>query len=880
MLNYKLKGVQTYSSDEWMSGATKKYRSVFERNEVNYLRVEFAFYNKLFDETDWECKIELKAFEITGTGKVELCNLDTQKKISKDENIIYMRDGWGNKEYGTYWKKGRFSWDAYIDGKFVGSHEFFINEIGVVNKTTNPYFEVSHLKLYAGGYEGWNIPVEQRKYLTAINKDNTQYLWVEFKIKNKSNLEYNYELFFNFYDDAGQLKGKTQREGKLEAGKLDFGYTFDVGWGNDVAGSWKDDKYTVEVVFMDTLIAAVSFDSGATEVEGVPQLISSIEQTIAATGATAQVNTQSAGGTSADDSKTLDDLLIEMDALIGLESVKKSIRENISYLNFAKLRQEKGFKDSSKISLHSIFTGNPGTGKTTIVKMLGKIYQKMGLLSKGHVHEVDRAALVGEYIGQTAPRTKKAIDEARGGILFIDEAYSLARSGDDSKDFGKEVIEVLLKEMSDGKGDIAIIGAGYPKEMTEFINSNPGLKSRFSHYFNFEDYLPEELYAIALYAAKNKEVVLTPDADNYLKEQLIEAYRKRDHSFGNARFVHGIIEEAKMNMGIRLMKLPNVKDLTKEDFEVITLDDLRPIFAANERKKLNLTINDKHLQEALDELNELTGMDNIKQEVAELVKLIRFYNEIGKDVVNKFSLHSIFTGNPGTGKTTLARIIAKIYKALGLLERGHVVEVDREGLVAGYTGQTALKTAERIKEAMGGILFIDEAYALSEGGENNSFGKEAVEEVLKSMEDSRGKFGVIAAGYPENMSKFVEMNPGLKSRFDKTFHFHDYTPEQLLLIAKSLLKKEDLKADAEAEEHLKNYFITLYEQRDKFFGNARTVRQVIAEAVKNQNLRMASMTAAERTKEELQSLRMVDVAEFVVAKDEKKSTLGFRFHTA
>jgi SpoVK/Ycf46/Vps4 family AAA+-type ATPase len=863
-----------------MGGATKKYRSVFEREEVNYLRVEFAFYNKLFDEADWECKIELKAFEITGTGKVELCNLDTHKKISKDDNIVYIRDGWGTKEYGNYWKKGRYSWDAYIDGIFIGSHEFFINEIGVVNKTTNPYFEVEHLKLYAGGYEGWNVPEAQRTYLTTINRDTTQYLWVEFKIRNKTSLEYNYEIFFNFYDDAGQLKGKTQREGKFENDKLDVGYTFDVGWGNDVAGSWKDDRYTVEVVFMDTLIAAVSFDSGAAEVEGVPQLISTIEQTIAATGATMKNNGLASSSTGADESKTLDDLLLEMDALIGLESVKKSIRENIAYLNFAKLRQEKGFKDSSKINLHSIFTGNPGTGKTTIVKMLGRIYQKMGLLSKGHVHEVDRTTLVGEYIGQTAPRTKKAIDEARGGILFIDEAYSLARSGDDSKDFGKEVIEVLLKEMSDGKGDIAIIGAGYPKEMEDFINSNPGLKSRFSHYFSFEDYLPEELYAIALYAAKNKEVVLTPEADNFLKEQLVEAYRRRDHSFGNARFVHGIIEEAKMNMGIRLMKLPNVNELTKEDFEVITLEDIRPIFAANERKKLNLSINDKHLQEALDELNSLTGMDNIKQEVAELVKLIRFYNEIGKDVVNKFSLHSIFTGNPGTGKTTLARIIAKIYKALGLLERGHVVEVDREGLVAGFVGQTALKTAERIKEAMGGILFIDEAYALSEGGENNSFGKEAVEEVLKSMEDMRGKFGVIAAGYPDNMAKFVEMNPGLKSRFDKTYQFFDYNADQLMQIANSLLKKEDLKADAEAEAHLKNYFNMLYENRDKFFGNARTVRQVIGEAVKNQNLRMASLPASARSKEELQTLKLADVTEFAVVKEEKKSTLGFRFHTA
>ncbi|HEY1040403.1 MAG TPA: AAA family ATPase, partial [Bacteroidia bacterium] len=878
----KFKSIQTYSSDEWMSGSTKKYRNVFEKDEVNYLRVEFAFYNKLFDENDWECKIELKAFDVTlPNEKKELCNLDSQKKISKDENIFYLRDGWGNKEYGTYWKKGKYLWEAYIDGVLAGSHAFFVNEIGVVSKSQNPYFSVEHLKLYAGGYEGWETPKEQRKYLTKINRNTTQYLWVEFRIKNLTNLEYNYELFFNFYDDAGQKKGQVTREGKIDPGKLEYTYTFDAGWGNETAGSWKDDKYTIEVIFMDTLVAAATFDCGEEEIEGVPELISTIEQTISATGATHKTAVSGTSTQGEEDSKTLEDLLGELDALIGLDSVKKSIRENIDYLKFAKLRQEKGFKDSSKISLHSIFTGNPGTGKTTVVKMLGKIYQKMGLLSKGHVHEVDRTALVGEFIGQTAPRTKKAIEEARGGILFIDEAYSLARAGEDSKDFGKEVIEVLLKEMSDGKGDIAIIGAGYPKEMEEFINSNPGLKSRFSHYFHFDDYLPEELHAIANYAAKNKEVVLTPDADNYLKEQLTEAYRKRDNSFGNARFVHGLIEESKMNMGIRLMKLPNVNELTKEDFEVITLEDLRPIFAANERKKLKLKINDKHLQEAMNELNELTGMDNIKQEVNELVKLVRFYNDIGKDVVNKFSLHSIFTGNPGTGKTTLARIIAKIYKALGLLERGHVVEVDREGLLAGYVGQTAIKTADRIEEAMGGILFIDEAYALSDGNDRNNFGQEAIEVILKRMEDSRGKFGVIAAGYPDNMAKFVESNPGLKSRFDKTFHFFDYLPEQMLQIARFMLGKEGLKMDEAAEKHLSEYFKTLYETRDKFFGNARTVRQVVGEAVKNQNLRMASMDPSMRNPKELETLKLEDVEEFVIVKQEQqKSTLGFRFHQA
>ncbi|NBQ47341.1 MAG: AAA family ATPase, partial [Sphingobacteriia bacterium] len=574
--------------------------------------------------------------------------------------------------------------------------------------------------------------------------------------------------------------------------------------------------------------------------------------------------------------KTLEELLEELEALIGLENVKNSIRQNITFLRFTKLRQEKGFIDSSRLSLHSIFTGNPGTGKTTVVKMLGKIYHQMGLLSKGHVVEVDRAALVGEYIGQTAPKTKKMIESARGGILFIDEAYALSRGEDDHKDFGKEVIEILLKEMSDGPGDIAIIGAGYPKQIRSFIDSNPGLKSRFTEYFHFEDYLPEELFEIAKYASRQKEVVLIEEAAMYLREQLTEAYRKRDEYFGNARFVYAVIEEAKQNMGLRLMKKEDFESISNEELSTLTLDDLQLVFQTENKKKLRLSIHEKQLHDALEELNELVGMEEIKQDVHELIKLIRFYNETGKDVIHRFSLHSVFTGNPGTGKTTLARIMGRIYKALGILERGHVVEVDREGLIAGYVGQTASKTTAVIDSAMGGILFIDEAYALANKNSSNDFGNEAIQVLLKRMEDERGNFGVIVAGYTENMHLFIESNPGFKSRFDKTFEFPDYSATELWNIMLNLLRKEGLMADEEAEKHLRNYLHVLYQNRDKFFGNARSVRQLVGEVVRKQNLRLASIPSDERKKSDLGVLNYEDVRHLEITQ-EGRNSLGFRF---
>jgi SpoVK/Ycf46/Vps4 family AAA+-type ATPase len=868
---YKFKELRTFSSDEWMANSTKKYRKVFDRAETTHIRCEFSFYNKAFDEEDWSATLLLKCFETTGDTKREICSLDTKRDIKMDENIVYLRDGWGNPTEGAYWKKGVYTWEAYIDNELIGSTVFYINDVAKVTPGNNPYFDVEYIKIYAGDGKAWKQ--KERKYLKKINKTTTQYVWVEFKLKNKVSMDWDYEIFFNFFDDAYQLKGQVMREGNVPKDKLDFGYTFDVGWGNDVAGSWKDDRYALEIVFMDTMVAMIEFESGTAEEEGNPELVLGGTRLVAAGG---KEQSQAAAVETKVEEETMDELLEKMDKLTGLTEVKKNIRDHINYINFIKLRQEKGFEESGKVALHSVFTGNPGTGKTTVVNMLGKVYKKMGVLSKGHVVEVDRADLVGEYIGQTAPKTRKAIDSARGGILFIDEAYALARPGDDAKDFGKEVVEIVLKEMSDGPGDIAIMAAGYPKEMDGFIDSNPGLKSRFTHYYNFEDYTPDELYEIASQAAEKKGVQLTPDAKKMLEEQFIELYRTRDNSFGNARMAIGVIEEAKMEMGLRLMKVENFAELSKEALSTIEAADVEKAFGGNKRKRPDLGVNEKLLRDALAELNSLTGMTNIKTEVNELVKLVRFYRETGKEVLNRFSLHAVFMGNPGTGKTTLARIIAQIYKGLGLLEKGHIVEVDRQGLVAGFVGQTALKTQQKIEEAIGGVLFIDEAYALGEGG-GNDFGKEAVEVVLKRMEDLRGQFAVIVAGYPDNMHQFMETNPGLKSRFDRSYEFQDYTADELFVIAKSLLDKEKLVPTAEAEKHLKAYLDQLYAKRDKFFGNARTVRQVIGEAVKNQHLRMASMAAADRTPTMLGTMTIDDVKEFELKEEGNRSQLGFRY---
>jgi SpoVK/Ycf46/Vps4 family AAA+-type ATPase len=640
--------------------------------------------------------------------------------------------------------------------------------------------------------------------------------------------QWNCELFIKFYNDAREMKGQVVRLHKVEKGDETIRLT--AGWGSNVKGSWRTDRYTAEIIFMDQVLGVMQFEVGNDWEEGANSvwLPDKGIQTLAAQNAS-------------DDSDNFEDVMSKLDVLIGLSEIKFKVREHAQYIQFLQLRKERGFIEKDGINVHSVFVGNPGTGKTTVAKMMGRLYKKMGLLSKGHVHEVDRSDIVGEYIGQTAPKMKEAIESARGGVLFIDEAYALSRSPEDNKDFGREAVEILVRELSNGTGDLAIIVAGYPKEMKTFLDSNPGLRSRFKMTFEFQDYLPQELSQIATYACIEKEISFDDDAKVLLDELITEAFRRRDRTFGNARFVYDLVDKAKIQLGLRMMAQANVRTLLPDSLRVVNKTDVEKVQRETRRPLPHIPIDEKLLALAIHELDSLIGMQNIKKDLKELVNLVRFYRESGRNVLGRFYLHTVLIGNPGTGKTTVARILAKIYKALGVLERGHTVETDRQGLVAGFVGQTATKTAERVEEALGGVLFIDEAYALTTTGRSaqGDFGDEAIQTLLKRMEDHRGEFFVFVAGYPENMDNFLKANPGLASRFDKMLRFEDYSPDELLEIALYMFRQEEYRVAEDAREYLGRYLTFLYQYRDKYFGNARTVRQVVLEAIKNQNLRVA-----------------------------------------
>ncbi|SEG00438.1 AAA+-type ATPase, SpoVK/Ycf46/Vps4 family [Xylanibacter ruminicola] len=527
--------------------------------------------------------------------------------------------------------------------------------------------------------------------------------------------------------------------------------------------------------------------------------------------------------------RTVEDILKDLDSFIGMDEVKSAVKEMAYSVQNAMQRAERGLGEQEKMSMHIILTGNPGTGKTTIARKLGEILAAIGYLDSGHVVEVDRAKMVSPYQGETPKVVDRLCDKAKGGILFVDEAYTLAplSASGDRDNQGAQALEKLMKRMEDDRGQFIVIAAGYRTEMENLFRVNPGFRSRFNYFLDIKDYSPEQLFEIMQVFAKAKKYIFSPEAEELTRKMITEMYNSRDKDFANGRTMRTLFDQICKKQAQRLQNV-DISSMTNEELMTINKEDV-PYEAPQ-------SVN---VEDCLKKLDGLVGLTSVKKEISNLTAFLNLQIKRGETQTFQ-GKHYVFTGNPGTGKTTVARIMADIFKTLGVVARGQLVEADRAKLVAGYSGQTAIKTNQLVDQALGGVLFIDEAYTLK-SNDGDTFGSEAIDTLLKRLEDDRGKFICIVAGYTDQMHDFIDTNPGLKSRFTQTIHFDDYTPDELTEIFLHLADGKNFTIDDDTRAAIHRQFEQLYLRRDKNFGNAREARRIFNEAVERQSQRLVKL---------------------------------------
>ncbi len=507
----------------------------------------------------------------------------------------------------------------------------------------------------------------------------------------------------------------------------------------------------------------------------------------------------------------------KLNEMIGLSGIKESIRKIKAYAL--------ANKDDETLNVHMCFLGNPGSGKTEVARCIAGILYENKILPTKKVVEVDRSGLVSQYFGATAEKTSRVIASAMGGVLFIDEAYALGNNSDhEITDYGKEAIDTLVKAMEDHRGKFCVILAGYKNEMLQMLSTNPGFKSRIQFILDFPNYSREELTNITRLMLNSRHYTISDAAMSRILD--ITDVKRKEPNFANAREIRNILDQVIMCQNIRCMGTDD-KELGLADVNKFIADAKLSLPAGGDGTERRILTGEE-------ELDRLIGLSAVKR----MIKKIKAYAKRNKGE-SDFNLHMCFYGNPGTGKTEVARILSRILYDAGVLGEAKMVETDGHGLLGRYVGETAPKTKAKINEAMNGVLFIDEAYGMigtdNANGGSNTYGDEAIAVLLKEMEDHRGQFCVILAGYKSEMKNMLSANPGLESRIQFTLEFPDYSREELGEIAKAFLAK---KGYGIADDALSKVLdVADYYRKRSNFANARTVRNVLDQVILNQNLR-------------------------------------------
>ena len=498
------------------------------------------------------------------------------------------------------------------------------------------------------------------------------------------------------------------------------------------------------------------------------------------------------------------ELLSKFDDLIGLDGIKEEL-EKIYIQNMMNPTV------SAEGAHHMMFLGSPGTGKTTVAKLMAEYFCQAGIIKTPNCVEASAKDLISHWRGNTAHKTMELINKAMDGVLFIDEAYQLAEK---STDNASDALNVFLTEMVKRKKNLIIIFAGYEAQMQNLLKMNPGLASRIPYQIHFKDFNDEELTEIFLKKMSGWGFTLDESAKEVLEECI--HYKRMDENFANARTMEELAVAVDKNWCI--MEYNSAKS------------DIEP------EKKITA----KHFEgliptKKIPQISDLVGLKSVKEKLQSFEEYVKFRKElkkVNKEAFPDFYMHMIFRGNPGTGKTTVAKMIADDLYSFGILKTNHLVVAERKDIIVPGNGMTAKNVNELIQKAMGGVLFIDEAYALAE---DRIAGPEAIETLITAMVDYKDDMIFIFAGYPENMSQFLRINPGIPSRIGYYFDFEDYTAEELLEIFDKKMSEAGFKVNSKAKPKVKEVFE--YFSELPRFGNGRFVEKFVSECLMKRSKR-------------------------------------------
>ncbi len=808
----------------------------FQRNEIFWLPIWISanLLNKISNE-NLKLKIELlEFFSLVDSFRIK----DAEKKLEilNDKKIDDERLEEAKKKLKTIIK--------FKDSVSNYSDDFFEEEN--LQTQTDPN---NSIKLLTARFFnlGENIHSGKRKYLLQFDESNLDYVAVEILVKNP------------FYKiQSKKVKGLcVWYLNDVECGRHNFNFVLNKdweiieivqSWGNEQSKFWKQGHGRLDTYFDNQLLFSKRFlidEYAIMNSEPIPEIGDSENFNKQQT---QQPNVVEKFKQKETKEESLTELINKLHSYIGLTSLKQSLVDFITYINFVNQRKKKGIRTNEQLELHCIFLGNPGTGKTTIARLLGKIFKAMGILENGHVVEVDRSGLVGQYIGETAVKTDKMITDAIEGILFIDEAYTLKKHGM-SSDFGQEAIDILLKRMEDMRGKFVVIAAGYPGPMKDFIESNPGLQSRFTHTFIFDDYLPDQLTEIFKLFAKKEEYVLTEDAESFLLNKFQEVFDNRDETFGNARLARKIFNETKIQIGKRFQK---ASEEEKEEFSLnsITTEDIQSAFGLASTDKNKKLVELNKIDEVLSKINNLIGLNNFKQEINEISKLAKYYIEEGEDLNEKFNFHFIFSGNSGSGRRTAAKLLTEFLFNLGLINKNHLIEVENHSLIGNNLEQTLEKLSKVFDKANSGILFIKDFDILFETlNYRTDISNEFIELFRKKLTNRSEKVVVISSVNQD----FIYQNPkefsSVKPLFNKVIFFNDFSSQELLSLIKNAINEKKLIFPEESSQELLNFLDNTKKNKTQFPQNTHLVKYLVDTIQKKHLLKLSEINKDLRTEE-------------------------------